>query len=155
MSSEFQIELIPARETYALRQSVLRQNLRIDQVAIEGDEDPQSFHVGARCASTGTILAIMTVMRNPIPDTSPDTGTIAWRIRGMASHPDARGKGCAGSVLEFGMNHAWSMHRDTIWCNARRVAYGFYERYGYDYASDEFDIPGIGPHKVMRIEPKN
>jgi len=150
MSRDFRVELIPARETYALRQAVLRQNLTIDQVAIDGDDDPQSFHVGARCASTGTILAIMTVMRNPIPGTE----TIAWRIRGMASRPDARGTGCGGAVLEMGMNHAWSQHRDTIWCNARRVAYGFYERYGFDFASDEFDIPGIGPHKVMRIEPQ-
>tara|TARA_R110002073_G_scaffold37866_3_gene109018 strand:+ start:31600 stop:32058 length:459 start_codon:yes stop_codon:yes gene_type:complete len=145
----FRPELIDARETYPLRHSVLRPTLTIDQVGMEHDDLETSFHVGARCTDTGNILAIMTVMRDPLPDGLIGTGMMAWRIRGMASHPEARGTGAGGAVLAFGIAHAWGMHNDLIWCNARRVAYGFYERYGFEIVGDEFDIEGIGPHKVM------
>ena len=149
----FSVELIDSKETHTLRQMVLRPTLTIEQVGMDHDDHATSFHVGARCDDTGNILAIMTVMRDPLPDGQPGSDAMAWRIRGMASHPEARGTGAGGAVLAFGMAHAWARHNDLIWCNARRVAYGFYERYGFGYESDEFDIEGIGPHKVMAINP--
>lgn len=141
-------ELIPAEDTYELRQMVLRPNLTIEQVAMDHDHLESSFHVGVRDGS-GRVIAIMTVMDDAVPETDEP----AWRIRGMASHPDSRGSGCGGSVLEFGLARANSIEQRPVWCNARRVAYGFYERYGFRIVSDEFDIPGIGPHKVMRVDP--
>lgn len=141
--------LIQPSETHRLRQMVLRPTLTIDEVAMNHDDLESTFHVGA-LDKKGTVVAIMTVMRDCVPETEK----IVWRIRGMASDPDARGTGCGGAVLEFGVAHAWGMHRETIWCNARKVAYGFYEHYGFRLASDEFDIPGIGPHKVMIIDPQ-
>ncbi len=137
-------ELISAEKTYVLRQMVLRPMLAIDEVAMDHDEAEGTFHVGVR-DDDGTVVAIMTVMR----DCLPGTEDVAWRIRGMASHPELRGSGLGEAALEFGIAHALEISRGPIWCNARRVAYGFYERYGFGYASEEFDIPGIGPHKVM------
>ncbi len=144
-----EVRLISPQETYRLRQLVLRPTLTIDEVGMDHDDAESTFHVGA-VDQAGTVVAIMTVMRDCVPGTE----NVVWRIRGMASDPDARGTGCGGAVLEFGVAHAWGMHRDTIWCNARKVAYGFYERFGFRLASDEFDIPGIGPHKVMIIDPE-
>jgi predicted GNAT family N-acyltransferase len=138
--------LIEAREAYPLRQMVLRPSLHVDQVAADYDHADGTFHVGYRIDDQ--IVAIMSVLR----DEDPNTGKDAWRIRSMASHPDVRGSGCGGKVLEFGMAHAMGIARLPIWCNARRVAYGFYERYGFVIVSDEFEIEGIGPHKVMRRE---
>lgn len=144
-----EVRLINPEETYRLRQLVLRPMLTVDQVGAAHDTAEGSFHVGA-INKDGQAIAIMTVMR----DCVPNTDRVVWRIRGMASDPDARGTGCGGAALEFGMAHAWEQHRETIWCNARKVAYGFYERYGFELVSDEFDIPGIGPHKVMIIDPQ-
>lgn len=144
-----QVRLIKPAETYRLRQMVLRPSLTVDQVGLDYDTAQGSFHVGA-IDEHGQVLAIMSVMR----DCVPETDRVVWRIRGMASDPDTRGTGCGGAVLEFGIAHAWGMHRESIWCNARKVAYGFYERYGFRLTSDEFDIPGIGPHKVMIIDPE-
>ena len=146
---EYHVELIDPHETYPLRQQVLRPTLTIDQVAMDHDDLSTSFHVGARSPETGEVIAIMTVMRDPVPGSED----IAWRIRGMASSPEARGTGSGGAVLKFGIKHAWSMDRKTIWCNARKVAYGFYQHYGFVLVGEEFDIPGIGPHKVMTIQP--
>jgi len=146
------VELICAEETSVLRQMVLRPTLSVDQVAMDHDGAEGTFHVGAM-NDAGAVVAIMTVMRDSLPHNVPSTTMMAWRIRGMASHPEWRGKGLGGAVLEFGMTHALGISEAIIWCNARRVAYGFYERYGFGYGSEEFDIPGIGPHKVMLIDP--
>ncbi|MBO6513126.1 MAG: GNAT family N-acetyltransferase [Phycisphaerales bacterium] len=147
--SDWKVSLIPSTDTYSLRQRVLRPNLTIDEVAMDHDDAPDSFHVGA-VDEHERVIAIMTVMRDFVPETDRH----AWRIRGMASDPDVRGSGCGGAVLRFGLEHAWDLNQELpVWCNARRVAYGFYERYGFRFASDEFDIPGIGPHKVMIIDP--
>jgi predicted GNAT family N-acyltransferase len=138
------VELIRSEETYMLRQLVLRPTLSIDQVAMDHDETKGTFHVGAM-DEAGEVVAIMTVMRDCVPGTESQ----AWRIRGMASHPESRGNGLGGAVLKFGLAHALAISKDTVWCNARRVAYGFYERYGFRIVGEEFDIAGIGPHKVM------
>ncbi|MFK7759085.1 MAG: GNAT family N-acetyltransferase [Phycisphaerales bacterium] len=149
----FTVGLIDPAETHTLRQRVLRPYLTVHEVAMEHDVLPSTFHVGAKVCVDHTgideVVAIMTVMRDPLPGS--ESG--AWRIRGMASSPEMRGKGSAGVVLKFGIKHAWSIKHETIWCNARRVAYGFYERFGFELIGDEFDIPGIGPHKVMTIHP--
>jgi predicted GNAT family N-acyltransferase len=139
--------LIEACEAYPLRQMVLRPYLTVDQVGTDYDHAEGTFHVGYKIDDQ--IVAIMSVLRDEDPSTDED----AWRIRSMASHPDVRGSGCGGKVLEFGISHALGIERLPIWCNARKVAYGFYERYGFAIVREEFEIDGIGPHKVMRLDP--
>ena len=144
LSNGWRIELIPAKDAYPLRQMVLRPYLRIDQVGADYDHAEGTFHVGVRDAG-GRIVAIMSVLRDRVPE----SGEEAWRIRSMASHPDVRGQGFGGMVLGFGIRHALECERLPIWCNARRVACGFYERYGFEIRGAEFEIEGIGPHSVM------
>ena len=50
-------------------------------------------------------------------------------------------EGCVDLVAESG--------GAELWCNARLPAVGFYRRGGFEVVSDEFDVPGIGPHVVM------
>jgi predicted GNAT family N-acyltransferase len=38
-----------------------------------------------------------------------------------------------------------------VWCNARTPARSLYERAGFTVASDEFELPEIGPHLVMEL----
>ena len=37
----------------------------------------------------------------------------------------------------------------SAWCNARTSAAGYYEKIGFVIASDEFELPDIGPHVLM------
>ena len=48
---------------------------------------------------------------------------------------------------------ATEQRRPSLWCNARLHAVGFYERQGWKVEGDEFDVPDIGPHFVMRWNP--
>ena len=36
-----------------------------------------------------------------------------------------------------------------FWCNARVAAVPFYARMGWRVVSDLFDVPTVGPHRVM------
>lgn len=146
---DWKAALIRAEDAYPLRQMVLRPCLSIDEVATVYDHAELTFHVGV-WNEIDRVVAIMSVLRDPVPETSED----AWRVRSMASHPDVRGQGCGGEALRYGIEHAQGIERLPVWCNARRVAYGFYERYGFRIVSDEFEIEGVGPHKVMRWDPE-
>ncbi|MBS1503675.1 MAG: GNAT family N-acetyltransferase, partial [Bacteroidetes bacterium] len=39
-----------------------------------------------------------------------------------------------------------------IWCNARKKALKFYTNMGFEVISDEFEVPNIGPHRVLYLK---
>ena len=80
---------------------------------------------------------------------APEGGPGAWRIRGMATAPAARGRGAGAAVLDALVSHALGNGATRVWCNARDAARAFYERSGFRVVSDEFEVPEIGPHYVM------
>jgi len=82
---------------------------------------------------------------------SPDGGPGAWRVRGMATAPESRGRGAGGAVLAALVEHARANGAGRVWCNARIAARTLYERAGFEVASEEFEIPEIGPHYVMEL----
>jgi ribosomal protein S18 acetylase RimI-like enzyme len=81
----------------------------------------------------------------------PDGGPGAWRVRGMATDPQHRGQGAGAQILDRLVEHAIQQGATRVWCNARTPALGLYERAGFEPESEEFEIPGIGPHFVMAL----
>jgi len=79
----------------------------------------------------------------------PEGGPGAWRVRGMATEPDARGRGAGAAVLAALVEHAQAMGAARIWANVRVPAVTLYERAGFAVVSDVFEPPDIGPHVVM------
>ncbi len=73
----------------------------------------------------------------------------AWRVRGMATAPRARGRGAGTAVLAALLDHAAAHGAVRVWCNVRVGARSLYERAGFRVISDEFGLPQIGPHVVM------
>ena len=67
----------------------------------------------------------------------------------MATEPDVRGVGFGTALVAACVEHVAAAGGGELWCNARLAAVGFYRRVGFDVVSDEFEIPGIGPHVVM------
>jgi len=150
----WRVEEIEPRDTLPLRALVLRPGWEPEECLFEHDAAPGTFHLGARIIGTGQVVAIMTVMVDDLPllpRLDPGPG---WRIRSMASHPEVRGAGCAAAIVRAGIERAWGQRPCPAWCNARRVAYGFYERLGFERFGDEFDIEDIGPHTVMVRTPR-
>jgi predicted GNAT family N-acyltransferase len=147
-----EIREISAAETRPVRQRVLRPHQRPEELVYPGDEDADTFHLGAINAE-GDVLAILSMYRHAQPPLATEDEPSAWRIRGMASVPEARGTGLGRDLVERARDRVWAAQRDPIWCNARENAFGFYEKLGFEIVGGIFEIDGIGPHAVMALSP--
>jgi len=137
--SDLTVHPIPLPATRALRRDVLRPHQEIEELAAH--EPAGAVAYGA--FDGGTLVAVGLV--------GPDGEPGGWRVRGMATTPTARGRGAGAAVLEALVRHALEQGATRIWCNARTPAVRLYERAGFRVASDEFELPEIGPHVVMEL----
>jgi GNAT superfamily N-acetyltransferase len=152
------VELVPAWTTWPLRQEVLRPGRAVRDCVYPGEDDSRAAHAAAlRRGPTPDadllVLAVGVVMPEaPSWDPAAPDG---WRIRGMATRPDVRGAGLGRLVLDLLVSHVATEGGGLLWCNARTPALSFYERAGFLPRGDVFDLPEIGPHRVMwrTVEP--
>jgi ribosomal protein S18 acetylase RimI-like enzyme len=129
---------IPVAGTRPLRQLVLRPHQTLEELAAHEPADAFAVGVfdGDELVSVGFV--------------APDREQAgSWRIRGMATAPDARGRGAGTAVLGALLDHASSRGAERVWANVRTPARSLYERAGFTVVSDEFEMPQIGPHIVM------
>jgi GNAT superfamily N-acetyltransferase len=124
-------------DTRPLRLAVLRPHETIESLAAH--EPTDAFALGA--FDQGTLIGVGFV--------APDGNAGAWRIRGMATVPKARGKGAGTAILNALFQHAIDRGASRVWCNARTPARSLYERASFRAISHEFELPSIGPHFVM------
>ena len=76
---------------------------------------------------------------------------IGIRLRGMATDPELRGRNLGRMILGFAASYFAQKEVAYIWCNARKVAYDFYQKNGYEFVSAEFELPEIGTHRQMLL----
>lgn len=134
---------ITARETIAIRHSVLREGMPVESCYWDKDEAEGTFHLGGFVNDTHAGVCTFQI------DTHPLTGERAYRLRGMAVLPEYRGYGVAALMLSAGEDRALRRGFAEAWLDARIGAVGFYEKYGWSKVGDEFDIPTAGPHYRM------
>jgi GNAT superfamily N-acetyltransferase len=106
-----------------------------------GDDDPRAGHYAVR-DGRGEIVAVGSIVRQ-------EPG---WRVRGMATAPQARGRGLGTLILDALLAHAGAHGGGVVWCNARPRAMPLYERAGFVAVGEEWDEPGLGPHRRMVLE---
>jgi predicted GNAT family N-acyltransferase len=135
------IRRVAAEDVRPLRHRVLRPGQAFEQTVYPGDD--AGVHLGA---FDGDRLVGIASLYQEDRAGGPAGG---WRLRGMATDAGVRGAGF-GAVLLAGCVEAVAEAGGTeLWCNARMAAVGFYRRGGFEVVSEEFDVPGIGPHVVM------
>lgn len=150
---------IPPEATWPLRQAVLRPHQALEACRFPGDDAPGAFHLGAHDPA-GRLLAVASFGPEPAPaelraalagpDADADTPPAAdWRLRGMATLPDWRRRGLGQALLGEGLARLQGRGADLLWCNARLGALAFYRRAGLIAVGPSFDLPGIGPHRLM------
>ena len=69
----------------------------------------------------------------------------------MATLSEVRGRGFGRLLLEAAVGLAADRGSRLIWANARTSALGFYERNGFERVGEEFEIPAIGPHFLLKM----
>lgn len=136
---------VEAAATRPLRQRILRPGQTVNAVAFPGDGAPASAHFGARLPS-GKLLGVASVLREPAPW---DRRTPGWRVRGMATVPEARRHGLGSRLLAAVLAHVETHGGGLLWCHARTPAVSFYERAGFVTRGTPWDELDIGPHITM------
>lgn len=135
---------VPAELARPLRMAVLRPDDPPERPMHAREHAPETVHVAA--LEGEEVLSVGSVMPDPHPR-DPRPGD--WRLRGMATRPELRGRGIGALVLAECEHRARLGGARRIWCNARTPARSFYGRGGLRVEGEEFEIPGIGPHLLM------
>ena len=129
---------------------MLRSGTPSSDVVFDGDDLDTTIHLGAR--RDGDLVAISTWLERPQPgvEASPRR---SYQLRGMASHPAARGSGAAAALLAAGLDRCRELGAARVWARARTTAVGFYERHGFDVSSTEYVDPTTClPHRDITID---
>lgn len=109
------------------------------------DEDPLygTFHLAFE--ENNQIIGIASL--HPVPH--PQFPTNGYKLRGMAVLPEHQNKSIGKKIMHAAEHKLKRLNIPYIWCNARQIAFPFYEKLGFQFISDIFDIPLIGPHRQM------
>ncbi len=141
-----EVTTITAEETRPLRHLVLRPTQPAEATEYPGDHDHETCHFGT--FDGGRLVGIASLYRESRVD-GPAGG---WRLRGMATAIDSRGRGAGRALLSACCGHIAARGGGELWCNARMAAHDFYTAAGFEPIGPQFHIEDIGAHVVMRIE---
>ena len=139
-----EVRPISAIDARTVRHPVLREGLPPESAILDRDDDPTTFHLGAYDGER--LVAVATFFPEECPGRP---GRRAWRLRGMATLREARGRGAGRALVERGLRVAREDAAGLVWCQARVTARGFYEKLGFAAEGDPFELPRTGRHYVM------
>lgn len=136
---------VSAQNTLDLRQRILRPGQPLTQCQYEEDEYESTFHLGiwknSSIVSNGTFIQ---QGHSLFPK-----AIYPFRLRGMATDLSEQKKGLGRLILQKGLVELKKRKCDLLWFNARTSAELFYSHQNFLVDQNIFEIPLIGPHKVM------
>lgn len=141
---------IKATETTNLRSNQLRQGLPLSTCVFDRDENEDTFHLGLKIENEIVSIASFFNNNHQLIDYSDRQ----YQLRGMATAESYKGKGAGSKLINYVSSVLKGQNIDVLWCNARLNAVKFYQKNGFEIISDEFQIEGVGPHLVMKLDLK-
>lgn len=119
------IRFISVEQTLPLRSLVLREGLPESECIFDHDTLPTTFHLGY-FDQNNELTCVLTCMKDNHGKISKE----AYRLRGMATHPNHRRKGYAAELLNAAIDHLKiQLEIEYLWFNARTIAFPFYESF--------------------------
>ncbi len=138
-----EIKLVTAADILPLRHKILRPGEKIEKAMYPDDDDSDTFHVAVYLENQLGSVATF------VKESKSEFNGFGYRLRGMATESTRQNLGLGKAVLIYGLNECKKRNVDYVWCNARLIAFSFYEKLGFQFHGELFDIPGINLHKVM------
>lgn len=133
------------KDTLPIRSDVLRSGRPESDCIFDGDDHEQTFHLGAFIENKLVSIASFFYDKNSKIDNENQ-----YRLRGMATIEEYRGKGLSSELLEMAFSIIKQNFCDKLWCNARVESVGFYEKVGFSKFDDQvFLIKDVGEHSLM------
>ena len=142
------IRQVDVADTHDLRRLVLREGQPDADVDYDVDGSADSFHLAALDAD-GSVIGVATWA--PCP-TEHRPGARAWRLRGMAVHPDAQGGGVGSALLDAAVERLRGQGVEVLWADGRDAALPFYERHGWSVEGEGFLAANDVPHHVVVLD---
>jgi len=140
---EIIVKPISTEEAIPLRITILRDGKPEPTPHHEEDAMEKTFHLGA--FHENQLIGIASF--HPVPRQGYSNN--GFQLRGMGVLADYQKKGIGDQILQKGLDILHAQQVEYCWCNARKIAFPFYEKMGFSFISEEFEVPIIGPHKVM------
>jgi L-Ala-D/L-Glu epimerase len=109
---------------------------------------PAALHLGA--FEDGVAVGAASVLPAPWPG----PGTLSeptWQLRSMVVRADRRRTGVGARVLRLAEDTAADQGAAALWADARVGALAFYTRAGWAVVGEEWDKPGVGPHRWITL----
>lgn len=140
----YEVKEISAEETIAVRHPVLRKGRPIEDCVFVGDNEASTFHLGL--FESDKLIGVATFVKDchEAFQESPQ-----YRLRGMAVLEEHQGQGLGDVLLKAGETELKQRNIPFLWFNARKIAWNFYLRNGYNIYGEPFEMTGIGTHYVM------
>lgn len=140
-----EIRPVTSLQTWPLRSRVLKPFLRPEECGNPGDDDPTTLHLGAFLS--GELVGVATFIAEAHPEFAK--AQVSYRLRGMATASEHRRRGIGRALVQSGEDRLRRGSCDLVWFNAREIAFPFYRSLGYEFHGGTFELPRIGPHKLM------
>lgn len=141
------IRFAEVEELLTIRNEVLREGrLTPGECRFPTDKIPGAFHLVYAVDNHPACIASFH------PQNYGEYAGSAYQLRGMATIEEYRGKGLGNQLVNFAIVYLRGQKANYVWCNARKNAVRFYKNLGFEVISNEFDVPGIGPHYVMYVK---
>lgn len=146
MENKAEIRFISSEEVLPVRSLVLRDGKSFEFCRFETDIIDGAFHLGYYLDQQ---LVCVTSFH---PEGKNDFKGKGYQLRGMATLISYQGKSIGNQLVNFAIIYLRGLKANYVWCNARKKAYRFYENLGFEFISEEFEVPEIGPHKAMYLK---
>jgi GNAT superfamily N-acetyltransferase len=136
---------INAKDTFTIRQPVLRPDRPIEDCCFEFDNHVSSHHLGIEF--NGEIIAILSAL--PIKcENFPNL--MSMRLRGIATLHPFQKKGLGSQLMIEIEKRLLKLKKiKLLWLNARISAKSFYQNLGYKTIGKTLNVQGIGVHQFI------
>ncbi|MBM71588.1 MAG: hypothetical protein CL847_02235 [Crocinitomicaceae bacterium] len=151
-----EVRRVKAKDLREVRFKVLWQYLNsASEANIDIDESEGAIHLAG--VINGEIVGCASLFIQDC-DRYPEIfkGTKVYRLRAMGVLESVQGMGIGAAIINHAENLCSKNEAQTIWCDAREIAWGFYSKLGFIYAScddgyecDAYEVRNVGLHKMM------
>ena len=140
----FLVKEIKPKDCYFIRHQVLWQHKLFDDCGIDIDDQAGAFHLGAYKGDE--LICVASFFKQNQAKFSEQH---QYRLRAMATLSSAQNTGAARALLNTAFKILKDKDQNLLWCDARIIATGFYEKLGFKKLGDTYSIPIIGLHYLM------
>lgn len=120
---------------------MLRQGRPLKDCVFEGDNDPETIHLGAYIENK--LVGVLSAYQK---NTSTFDAKESYQVRGVAVLTSAQRIGIGRALMVHIEQLLKQRKIDLIWLNARIKAVDFYTALAYRQKGNAFEIKGIGTH---------